>query len=143
MTCAAHTTWGYDGTAHSYMRVASAVGKSSREARIAEAILSMAKAEASSLGGAQLRRISVNVGADCDIDIVVLENALSVIRHGSDLEDMVVHLSRCPRVYRCRSCGCECSSEVSLLQCVTCSSTECELVSGDELELAFIEVALA
>lgn len=141
MTCAAHTAGGYDGNAPDHLWVAPVVREPSREVRIAEAVLAMARAEAYCLGCAQLKRIGVNVGADCGIDIVALENAFSVIRHGSDLEDMVVHLSRCPRLYRCHSCGCEYSSELSLERCGACSSTECELVSGDELELAFVEVA--
>jgi len=141
MTCAAHTSWGYDGTAPSHAWITPVVREPSREVRIAEAIFSMARAEASCLDCAELKRIGVNVGEDCDIDIDAVEHALSLIRHGSNLEGMVVHFSRCPRIYRCRDCGCEHSSELSLERCVACSSIECELVSGDELELAFVEVA--
>lgn len=143
MTYAAYSSGGYDGPSNRDAWVVSGVDASSREARIAGAILAMAKAEAACLGGAQLLRVGVNVGADCDIDIATLEKALNVIRHDKDLESTVIHLSLCPRIYCCHSCGCEYASETSQQQCIKCGSSECDLMGGDELELAFIEVARA
>ncbi len=123
--------------------VAAAVEEVSREARIAASIVAMANAEAACLGSAQLLRVGVNVGADCDIDISALENALTMIRHDTGLESIVIHLSLCPRIYCCHHCGREYASEKSLQKCMECGSSDCDLMSGDELELAFIEVAKA
>jgi Zn finger protein HypA/HybF involved in hydrogenase expression len=112
----------------------------SREVRIARAILSIAQAEARRLGNAKLLRVGVNVGADCDIDLEALENGLRGIRHDRDLEGVVIHLSLSPRVYGCCNCGHEYVSGRNLERCVQCSAPDCELLSGDELELSFIEV---
>lgn len=143
MTYAAYSSGGYNGPSNRGAWMVSGVDASSRETRIAGAILEMAKAEAACLGGAQLMRVGVNVGADCDINIAALEKALSVIRHDADLESIVIHLSLCPRIYCCHGCGHEYVSERSQRECIECGSPECELMSGDELELAFIEVARA
>jgi Zn finger protein HypA/HybF involved in hydrogenase expression len=143
MDYAAHSSRGYEGASQHDTWVAGSAAGSSRESRIASAILAMAKAEAACLGGAQLLRVGVNVGADCNINIVALEGALKVIRHDAGLEGIVIHLSICPRIYGCRSCGREYASEKSLRQCTECGSPDCDLMSGDELELAFIEVAKA
>ncbi|MGC8550624.1 MAG: hydrogenase maturation nickel metallochaperone HypA [Acidobacteriaceae bacterium] len=141
MASAAHSSRGYNARSRHDAWTRSGVREASREARIARAILAMAKAEASCLGGAQLLRVGVNVGADCDIDIPALEDALKLIRHDTGLEGIVIHLSLCPRIYCCDSCGREYASESSLQRCVECGSADCSLMSGDELELAFIEVA--
>ena len=134
---------GYDGRPHHDAWMTPGVKEASREARIAEAILTMAKAEAACLGGAQLLRVGVNVGADCDIDVSVLEDALKVVRHDAGLEGMVIHLSICPRIYFCHSCGREYASDKSLQQCIECESGDFDLTSGDELEFSFIEVTRA
>ena len=141
MASAAHSSRGYDGRSHHDTWTRSGVGDARREARIARAILAMANAEASCLGGAQLLRVGVNVGADCDIDIPALEHALKLIRQDVGLECIVIHLSLCPRIYCCDSCGREYASEKCLQRCVECGSADCGMMSGDELELAFIEVA--
>lgn len=111
-----------------------------REVRIANAILDVARAEAECLGGAKLLRVGVNIGVDCQIDMAALDSALKVIRHGTDLEDVALHLRRCARRTHCGGCGREAISEVTMKACPECASPELELVGGDELELSFIEV---
>lgn len=114
-----------------------------REARIASAIVDAANAEALCLGGARLLRIGVNVGADCGIDIASLNGALRVICQGTDLEAVPIHLIECPRRNLCHHCRSEFVSSCVAADCPRCASPDIELISGDELELAFIEVERA
>lgn len=114
-----------------------------REARIARAIAEAARTEAACMGGARLLRIGVNIGADCEIDLALLDDAFKVISKGSEIESVAMHLASCPRRNLCHGCGCEFSSRVAVTKCPKCTSTDLELVGGDELELSFIEVERA
>lgn len=111
-----------------------------REVKIASAILDVARAEAGCLGGARLVRIGVTIGADCDIDLAALDYALKVVRHGTDLERVGVHIMSSSRRSLCHRCGWEFASAYSDQPCPQCNSLDSELIAGDELELAFIEV---
>lgn len=114
-----------------------------RETRIARAIAEVAQAEAACMGGARLLRIGVNVGADCGIDIALLDDAFKVISKGSEIESVAIHLVSCPRRNLCHDCGSEFSSRIAVTKCPKCASPDLELVGGDELELSFIEVERA
>lgn len=114
-----------------------------REARIARAIAEAARAEAACMGGARLLRIGVKVGADCEIDLALLDDAFKVISKGSEIESAAMHLASCPRRNLCHGCGCEFSSPIAVTKCPKCASPDLELVGGDELELSFIEVERA
>jgi Zn finger protein HypA/HybF involved in hydrogenase expression len=111
-----------------------------REKNIASAIVDAAQAEAICLGGARLVRMGIRVGADCAIDLGVLEEALRVVRHGTDMEETVVHLMSSPRQNVCHDCGSNYLSARAEQSCPSCGSPESELVMGDELEISFIEV---
>lgn len=111
-----------------------------REQNIACAIVDAAQAEAICLGGARLVRMGVRVGADCAIDLEALEEALRVVRLGTDMEETVVHLMSSPRQNVCHDCGSNYLSARAEQSCPSCGSPESELVTGDELEISFIEV---
>lgn len=118
-------------------------GPGGREAKIASAIVEVAHAEAACLGGARLLRIGVNVGADCDIDISSLNDALRVTCKGTDMEHVTFHLILRPRRNFCHHCGCEFTSSCMVADCPRCASSDLELVGGDDLEISFIEVERA
>lgn len=117
------------------------VKTSGREKRVATAILEAARSEAACMGGAQLLRIGVNVGADCNINLELLSRAIKNTLNGSDLDGITVQILSRPRVYSCGHCGSEISSSSSLLHCSNCKSSDIELIGGDDLELAFLEMA--
>ncbi len=123
--------------------VAESNGRRRRESRIANAILEAARSEAACLGGARLLRIGVNVGVDCDIDAEVLICALKISCLGTDLEQIVLHVIPCARRTVCRHCGIEVDPSANARECSECASPELEVLGGDELELAFIEVERA
>ena len=111
-----------------------------RERKIASAILDVARSEALCLAGARLVRMGVRVGADCAIDLEILEEALKAVRRGTDMEGTVIHLMSSPRRNVCHGCGSNYVSARAEQPCPSCGSFELELVTGDELEISFIEV---
>lgn len=118
-------------------------GTVDREFRIAGAIAEVARAEANCLGGARLLRIGVTVGADCNINLLCMREAFNRMVSGTDLEHVMLHLKSVPRRTVCHGCAFEFSSSAMVRTCPNCTSSDLELVLGDELELSFIEVERA
>lgn len=110
------------------------------EVGIAQSILEAGQVEAGRLGGARLKRIGVRVGVLSGVDMQALEFALMAIRAGTDLEDVEIDLQKCLRRNRCAKCGFEFETEMYSRPCPDCLSEESQLIGGEELELAFIEV---
>ena len=110
------------------------------EVGIAQSIVEAGRVEAGRLAGSRLKRIGVRVGVLSGVDLQALEFALMAIRVGTDLEDVEIDLQRCPRRNRCSKCGFEFETEMYSRPCPDCASEEIQLIGGEELELAFIEV---
>ncbi len=111
-----------------------------REVNIASAILEVSQTEAAHLAGARLVRVGVAIGEDCDIDLSSLSSVLKVARQGTDLEGVDICLIPRPRRSLCHKCAHEFSPRRAAQPCPRCGSRHPELLAGDELELAFIEV---
>lgn len=116
------------------------VGVRSREDNIAGAILATAREEAACLAGGRVVRMGVRIGEDCDIDLAALDHALLSLRCGTELDRVDIHLIPCPRRSLCHKCGCEFTANYCGQPCPQCASPNPELIAGDELEVAFIEV---
>lgn len=110
------------------------------EVGIANSILEAGRAEAGRLAGARLKRIGVRVGVLSGVDLQALEFALMALRMGTDLEDLEIDLQSCPRRNRCAKCGCEFETALYSEPCPSCGSEQAQLIGGEELELAFVEV---
>lgn len=110
------------------------------EVGIANAILDAGRAEAGRLAGSRLKKIGVRVGVLSGVDLQALEFALMAIRAGTELEAVEIDLQSCPRKNRCVKCGFEFETEMYSKPCPDCASEQIQLIGGEELELAFIEV---
>lgn len=115
-------------------------GTRSREVNIAGAIIATAREEAACLAGGRVVRMGVRIGADCNIDLAALDHALMSLRSGTDLDRVDIHLMPCSRRNLCHKCGCEFTASYCGQPCPQCTSPNSELIAGDELEVAFIEV---
>jgi len=110
------------------------------EVGIAQSILDAGRVEAERLAGSRLKRIGVRVGVLSGVDIQALEFALMALRAGTELEDVEIGLQSCPRKNRCSKCGFEFETEMYSRPCPECGSEAIQLIGGEELELAFVEV---
>lgn len=110
------------------------------EVGVASSIIESARAEVSSRPGSKLVRVGVRVGVLSGVDCDALRFAFQALTRGTEIEQTELELQVCPRRNLCRQCGCEYNSELYASPCPECSAGAAELVSGEELELAYVEL---
>ena|SRR5579875_2201924 len=113
------------------------------EIGIATSILNAGHTEVERRPGAKLVSIGVRVGVLSGVDVAALRFAFECLVTKTEDEHVVLLTESCPRRNRCRRCGVEFSSPGSSFldaPCPECSSGDTVVVSGDELDLSFIEL---
>lgn len=114
------------------------------EVGIASSILEAGRAETARRPGARLTAIGVKVGVLSGVDVDALRFAFECLVADTDEQNVVVTVESCPRVNRCEPCGLEFESPPSApftdAPCPRCQSQQTRFVSGDQLDLKFIEV---
>ncbi|MGC2300005.1 MAG: hydrogenase maturation nickel metallochaperone HypA [Acidobacteriaceae bacterium] len=114
------------------------------EVGIATSILDAGHKEAARRAGAKLMAIGVRIGVLSGVDIDALRFAFECIVSATDDEKVVLTAENCPRVNRCELCAREYASPLlspfTEAPCPHCGSTHTSFVSGDQLDIAFVEV---
>lgn len=114
------------------------------EVGIAMSVLEAGRRELERRPGSTLVSIGVRVGVLSGVDIEALRFAFNCIVTGTEDENVVFATESCPRVNRCESCGREFQSPAASpfldASCPGCGSTQTSFVSGDQLDLAFVEI---
>lgn len=114
------------------------------EVGIANSILEAGRAETARRPGARLTAIGVRVGVLSGVDVDALRFAFECLVADTDDQSVAFTVESCPRVNRCEQCGHEFESPASApftdAPCPRCQSQETRFVSGDQLDLKFIEV---
>ncbi len=110
------------------------------ELSIANAILDAVHQEAEKHPGARVTKVAVRIGELAGIDPEALDFSFSALVKGSDLEPLALEIEPLPRRHRCRQCGETFAVSDARLACPSCGSAESVMVSGDEMELAYMEV---
>ncbi len=114
------------------------------EVGIANSILDAAHQEAARRPGAKLMGIGVRIGVLSGVDIDALRFAFDCIVAETEDEKVVLTTEKCPRVNRCAECGYEFASPslspFTDAPCPRCHSANTGFVSGDQLDIAFVEV---
>jgi hydrogenase nickel incorporation protein HypA/HybF len=114
------------------------------EIGIASSILEAGHKEAARRPGGRLVSVGVRVGVLSGVDVDALRFAFECIVAETEDAKVVFTTESCPRMNRCESCSHEFSSPTaspfSDVPCPKCGSRETSFVSGDQLDLSFIEV---
>ncbi|MFP5226118.1 MAG: hydrogenase maturation nickel metallochaperone HypA [Acidobacteriota bacterium] len=114
------------------------------EVGIATSILEAGRREVERRPGSKLIAIGVRVGILSGVDIEALRFAFACITAETEDRTVVLSTESCPRVNRCEACAHEfSSSQVSPFgsaPCPRCHGERTSFVSGDQLDIAFIEV---
>ena len=74
------------------------------------------------------------------IDQDALRFCFEAIIHDTDLASLELGIEVCPRRHRCQECGREFIVRDYDSRCPQCTSLGTTCISGDELELAYLEV---
>ena len=108
---------------------------------IANSILEAVRKESAARGGARVSKVGVRVGELAAIDPEALRFCFEAMVQGSDLEPLALEIEVKPRQQRCPACNLTFTVEDYNLACPTCGLQATECVSGDELDLAYLEIS--
>ncbi len=107
---------------------------------IANSVLEAVRTEMGLHPGTYPSKVGVRIGKMAAIDQDALRFCFEAIIIGTDLEPLELGIEVCPRRHRCQVCGREFIVRDYDSRCPQCASLETTCISGDELELAYLEI---
>ena len=110
------------------------------ELSVCEALLSQVRATASTHGAGSVGRITVRVGPLSGVEPDLLSQAFTIARNGPMTSEATLEIESQPIRIHCRDCGNENEAAANRLLCQNCGSYKVNLISGDELLLAQVEL---
>jgi hydrogenase nickel incorporation protein HypA/HybF len=110
------------------------------EMGIANSVLEAVRTEMGLHPGTYPCKVGVRIGEMAAIDPEALRFCFEAIILGTDLESLALGIEVCPRRHRCQLCGREFIVRDYDSRCPQCASLETTCISGDELELAYLEI---
>jgi hydrogenase nickel incorporation protein HypA/HybF len=110
------------------------------EMGIANSVLEAVRTEMGLHPGTYPCKVGVRIGEMAAIDQDALRFCFEAIVLETDLESVELAIEFCPRRHRCQICGHDFVVRDYDSRCPQCASLETTCISGDELELAYLEV---
>lgn len=110
------------------------------EFAIANSIVEAARTEAGLRPGMRVAKVGVRIGDLAGLDPDALAFCFEALVKETDLEPVVLEIERRPQKQRCSSCGNEFTVVDYVITCPACGEGSTEFVSGNELELAYLEM---
>jgi len=110
------------------------------ELGIASSVLQEARQEAMRHPGVRLRKVRVRVGEFSGVNPEALSFCFEVLVRDSKLEPLELEIESCARRQHCPACGQTFTVADYDLNCPSCGTADTQFVSGDELELASLEM---
>lgn len=110
------------------------------ELAVCEELLARVRSEARSRRAGSVGRITVRLGPLSGVEPDLLEQAFSIARAGAYTATAELILETAPVRIRCRSCEQSSEAAANRLVCPACGDFRVDLIGGDELLLASIEL---
>ena len=108
------------------------------ELSLCQAILEHVEGRAA---GRPVRRVDIRIGYLRQVVPDSLQFSWEMLTQGTDLDGCELVVEHIPAVVRCRACGTDTTLAWPVLACAGCEGLDVELQSGEELELAWFDVA--
>jgi hydrogenase nickel incorporation protein HypA/HybF len=112
------------------------------ELSVCLALLDQVQAIARQHRATRVERILLRVGPLSGVEAPLLESAYPLAAAGTIAENAVLDIEAAPVVVRCLDCGAETQAATNRLSCARCGGVRTSLVSGDEMLLANLELAV-
>jgi len=113
---------------------------SMHELSIANSILEAVCKERERLNGARVTKVGVRIGELAGVDPDALSFGFEVLVKDTELEPLALAIEFVSRRHECSHCGHVFTVVDYRMDCLACGSKETRCISGDELELAYLEV---
>lgn len=110
------------------------------EMGIANSILDAVRTEAGRYPGSKPTKVGVRLGELAAIDPESLRFCVDALVLETELEGLQLDIEWMERRHRCRGCGAKFRVCDYNFECPDCHGMNSECISGDELELAYVEV---
>ena len=110
------------------------------ELGIAGSILGSVESEMQKHDGARLRAIGLRLGPWAGVDPESLQFCFAVLARDTCAAGAELAIEACPLRWHCRSCQTEFVPEDGAPGCPVCGSSDCRLVSGQQLEIAYLDL---
>jgi hydrogenase nickel incorporation protein HypA/HybF len=110
------------------------------EMGIANSVLDAVQLEASRFPNARICKVGLRIGAMAGVDPDSLGFCFEALVRETEFESLTLEIEYLPHKLRCTSCGCLFVGPVEGFACPACGSEDSQLVGGDELEFAYLEV---
>lgn len=110
------------------------------ELGIANSILEIVRTEAARHPGAEPQKVGVRIGELAAVDPDALRFCFEALTRETDVESLELAIEICQRKQRCPACGAEFNVKDFEFQCPQCGEERTEFVSGDQLEVAYLEM---
>jgi len=110
------------------------------ELGIAGSILESAQTELRNHSGARLNAIGLRIGAWSGVDPDSLKFCFEVLARDTRAAGAKLAVETCPIAWCCRRCHEEFAPVDGNPCCPECGSGDCHLVSGQQLEIAYLEL---
>lgn len=110
------------------------------ELAVCNELLNQVRATAAQRDARSVGRITVRIGALSGVEPELLEHAFTIARAGDYTGNATLVVETTPVRIRCRACGHENEAAPNRLLCNACGGYAVDLLGGDELLLASIEL---
>jgi len=110
------------------------------EMGIANSILEAVRTEMARRPESRATGVGVRIGELAAIDSESLRFCFDALKRDTELTGLALEIEIRPRIHRCRECGKEFKVRDYDFECPGCHAFLSECVSGDELELMYVEV---
>ena len=109
------------------------------EMSIANSVLTAVAKEGARYPDSRVCKVGLRIGELAGIDPESLRFCFEALVKDSDLDGLELEIQFCERRHRC-TCGNEFAVEGYEFQCPSCGNEATACISGEELELAYVEV---
>ncbi len=110
------------------------------ELGIAASILENVEKETQRHPGAHISKVGVKIGELAGVDQDALQFGFEVLVKDTDFEPLALEVEYVPRIQRCSKCAHEFRMTEFDPRCPLCSDLATVCVSGEELDIAYMEV---
>jgi len=110
------------------------------EMGIANSVLEAVRAEAARHPGAQPRKVGLRIGELAAVDLSALQFCFDAMISETDLASLELEVVTCKRRHRCPTCTAEFDIKDFDFQCPGCGEMGTVCISGDQLDLAYLEL---
>ena len=110
------------------------------ELSVCQALLGQVETIARQHGAKEVAKIVLHIGPLAGVESRLLQEAFPIASAGSIAETAELDIKTLPIKVRCTLCGSESEATANRLLCAACGDWHTQLISGDEMLLASMEM---